>query len=345
MPDVNRLPEGTHIQEIIMPKSDWTKAESKAWLVAESYHVDGLEVTDESYRWTQVDIDESAFDYHTDEQLTSDGKPIKFTYGAAKAEVRTVMFRGYVRATVGYLSKIAVRAESGKVSQLVDVALTHLGNSGASAGDPVLVRCEFAGEELLTSEAIARCIVGAQVDTYSEYMAKVAGTSPQQQHEVRSAPIISHREAVTDDDKPNRQLVTVVVYEPGRMDIGYGTTASPETVEAWCHSFMISNIALRGETVTDRHWLRDADGSWVLRDASLGDVWENGIAINRISAPPADVYVVESWIKRCDCPVNGKEIAKGSWMAEVWIKDLEIWAQVLDGTYNGVSVELWKKEA
>jgi hypothetical protein len=326
-----------------MPKSDWTKAECKTWLKAHDFYTDGLDETEKTYRWRQVDPESDKFIYRT-EETSSDGKPIKFVYAAPKPKARSVTFRGRVMAVDvvgdGSVATVGVRSGAGTVTVLDPVVAADCAGHSVSTGDVVLVRCEWEAEAV-RAEVVAVAIIDAVPDTAEEFRAAVKSETARFERMTRSAPIVDKR-IVRDMEGKDRQLLTCVVYEPGRIDVSWGTTASPEMVEAWAHGFMISSIALRGETITDEHWQRDASGAWVLRDPELGDVTEHGVPTNRVPADPIDAYVVESWVKRCDCPIGSVPVAKGSWLIEVWIRDPEKWQCVLAGEYVGVSIEGWK---
>ena len=339
MPDVGRKGEGTHIQSVIMPKSDWTKAECKAWLKEHHYYVDGLDETEQTYRWRQVDPEQERFIYRT-ESTKADGKPIKYVYAAPKEELRSVTFRGLVMAIDkvgdGQVATIGVVDGSGAVRTVEQATSADCAGHDVSVGSVALVRCDWHGEHIIRSEVVAVALIDAQPDTLQQFIDAVESETQRFEHATRSAPIVGKR--VTRDGKGrDRQLLTCVAYEPGRIDLGWNTTASPETVESWAHGFMISNIALRGEVMTDEHWQRDDNGEWILRDPD--GLIEPG---NMYPAEAVDAYVVESWIKRCDCPVDGTAVAKGSWMIEVWIRDPELWQRIMDGEYMGVSIEGWK---
>lgn len=338
MPDVGRKGEGTHIQSVIMPKSDWSKAECKTWLEAHDFYVDGLDETEQTYRWRQVDPESDKFLYRT-EETSSDGRPIKFVYAAPKSKARSLTFRGRVMAlddvSGGRVATVGVRTGEGPVSVLDPVASADCSGHNVSVGDVVLVRCEWQGE-VTHAEVVAVALIDALPDTADEFRAAVEAEESRFERLTRSAPIVDKR-TVRDTEGRHRQLITCVVYEPGRIDVGWGTTASPEMVEAWAHGFLISSIALRGETITDEHWQRNEDGEYILRDPD-GPVEP----ANMYPADPIDAYVVESWIKRCDCPISGTLVAKGAWMIEVWVRDPEAWQRVLDGEYVGVSIEGWK---
>jgi hypothetical protein len=344
MPDVNRLGTGTHIQAVIMPKSDWTKAECKAWLKSHDYHTDGLDETDGAYRWRQVDPQEDIFGYQTDGQNSEDGKPLKVVLGYPLSADRSVTFRGRVMGVDdvenGQIATIGVRSCDSVVSVTEPVVSADCSRMGINCGDVVLVRCDW-GESHCLSRVVAVSLFDAVPDTAAEYNAKLANGTADHEPITRSAPIVSHK-VTRDEGGKDRQLVTCVVYEPGRIDRGWGTTASKATVESWAHAFLISNIAMQGATITDEHWAKDEDGNWLLADPELGDVIVDGAPINRVKAPAVDAYVVESWIERFGGTLGGMEIAVGTWMVEIWIRDPAIWAKVLSGEYTGVSIEGWK---
>ena len=342
MPDVGRKGEGTHVQSIITPKSDWTEDEARAWL-QEYFYVDGMDETDTAYHWRQVDPEEDRFVYHTEESASTNGKPVKFVYGGVREEIRSVTFRGRVTGAVGARAAVAIRAAAGVVSALHPVCVADCGNHVVQANDVVLVRCEYTADTIHGAEVVAVSLMDAEPYTAEQFSEAVKRNVPDHVQATRSAPIVGHRIAVDPEGEGrDRQLITVVVYEPGRMDVGWDTTASPEMVEAWAHGCMISMIALRGQVVTDHHWLRDDNGDWVLRDPDKGDIIENGKPVNRVPAEPVDAYVVESWLKRCGCPVNDVPVSKGAWLAELWIRDPAVWQRILDGEFTGVSIEFWK---
>ena len=337
MPEVDRQGEGTHIQVIIMPKAEWTEAECVAWLDAHDFYVDGLTETDTTYRWRQVDPDDETFLYRT-EETTADGKPLKVVYAAPREALRSVTFRGGVMAVDyiegGQVATVGVRLSDGPVAVLEPVTAADCTGHGVSVGDVVLVRSEWE-QEVVRSEVVARAIIDARPDTKAQFTEAVKAGQSRYEQTTRSAPIVGKR-TVRDEKGRDRQLITCVVYEPGRIDKGWKTTASKETVESWAHGCMISNIALRGEVITDDHWKKDENGQYILKDPD-GPYDKT----NMYPADAVDAYIVESWIKRCDCPIEGTEVGCGAWLIEAWIRDPEAWEKVLSGEYVGVSIEGW----
>lgn len=65
MPDVGRnAPNETHVQSVCFYKSaGWTEAKSRAWCKDHDYYVDGMDETDELYRWRQYDPEDDKFRY------------------------------------------------------------------------------------------------------------------------------------------------------------------------------------------------------------------------------------------------------------------------------------------
>lgn len=51
-----------------------------------------------------------------------------------------------------------------------------------------------------------------------------------------------------------------------------------------------------------------------------------------------DIQVVESYLMPCDGIINGRAVAKGTWMLGVHIPDDEVWRKVRTGVYKGFSV-------
>ncbi len=51
-----------------------------------------------------------------------------------------------------------------------------------------------------------------------------------------------------------------------------------------------------------------------------------------------NVSVVESWITKCDCSINGKDVKKGTWLMTVKVEDDDIWDKVEKGEITGFSM-------
>lgn len=51
-----------------------------------------------------------------------------------------------------------------------------------------------------------------------------------------------------------------------------------------------------------------------------------------------NVSVVESWITKCDCSINGKEVKKGTWLMTIKVEDDDIWDKVEKGEITGFSM-------
>lgn len=67
MPDVGRKGSGKHTQSVVFYKAaGWTEASSRVWCKAHDYKTDGLDETDNLYRWRQVDPESSKFRYRND---------------------------------------------------------------------------------------------------------------------------------------------------------------------------------------------------------------------------------------------------------------------------------------
>ena len=47
---------------------------------------------------------------------------------------------------------------------------------------------------------------------------------------------------------------------------------------------------------------------------------------------------VESYIAPCDLIINGRKVAKGTWLLACRVVDDEIWAQIKAGQYTGWSI-------
>lgn len=68
-PKVNRYypkNEG-HIQSVRFKKDDWTKSEAKEYCKSKKYFVDGLDETDNEYRYRQYDPQYGKFNYFKQE--------------------------------------------------------------------------------------------------------------------------------------------------------------------------------------------------------------------------------------------------------------------------------------
>lgn len=84
MPTVGRKGEGTHVQSVIFPADKWTEAEARAWLKEHDMYTDGLERTENTLRFRQVDPDDGKFRYRTKQQV-SNGKPFTLVIGFEKS--------------------------------------------------------------------------------------------------------------------------------------------------------------------------------------------------------------------------------------------------------------------
>lgn len=130
---------------------------------------------------------------------------------------------------------------------------------------------------------------------------------------------------ITAEDKPHteiaivksldnmQQRATFVVLEPQEMD---GTTAD-----------------LHGDWYSEDD-IYDAMVSFNVQCRKAGIMHEGLLSDD-------DVIIEQSYIAPCDFSVEetGEVIKKGTWL-QVWkFKNSELWQGVLDGTYNGLSVE------
>ena len=62
------------------------------------------------------------------------------------------------------------------------------------------------------------------------------------------------------------------------------------------------------------------------------------IDIQHSFEPEKNITVVESWITKCDCTINGTDVKKGSWLMTVKIQDDNIWDKVVKGEITGFSM-------
>jgi HK97 family phage prohead protease len=68
MPNVGRkAPDKEHTQSVCFYKEKWTKESSNKWCKDHDYYVDGLDETDNLYRYRQYDPDDSKFRYRNQE--------------------------------------------------------------------------------------------------------------------------------------------------------------------------------------------------------------------------------------------------------------------------------------
>ncbi len=103
---------------------------------------------------------------------------------------------------------------------------------------------------------------------------------------------------------PETHHVTGVVYEPGTEDT-QGDYMTAEEIEKACHWF-----AKHGEGNDIQHNFRKAEG----------------------------VAVVESWIAKADCEIEGEPVKKGTWLMTVEIEDADIWQAIEKGDITGFSM-------
>jgi len=89
MPKVNRTPpDKMHVQSVLIDKDEMTLKKAKQWCKDHNYYIDGLDETDEYYRFRQYDPDEDKFIYRIKE--ISEG--IKLVLGILKEEDQEDIF-------------------------------------------------------------------------------------------------------------------------------------------------------------------------------------------------------------------------------------------------------------
>lgn len=110
-----------------------------------------------------------------------------------------------------------------------------------------------------------------------------------------------------------KQLVYTVALEPHEVDT-QGDWETPDTIETAAHTYMTK--ALRGQSTVTKLQHR--------RKAFFKD---------RPSVVP-----VESFIAPMDFSYAKEHIKKGSWVVVFKVEDKQVWQDVLDGKYTGVSV-------
>lgn len=62
------------------------------------------------------------------------------------------------------------------------------------------------------------------------------------------------------------------------------------------------------------------------------------IDIQHSFEPEKNISVVESWITKCDCTINGIDVKKGTWLMTVKVEDDTIWNKVVKGEITGFSM-------
>ncbi len=68
MPDVDReAPNRNHTQSVLFRKDEWTRAESREWLVEHDHFTDGYEETENLHRWRQYQPDAGRFRYRNEQ--------------------------------------------------------------------------------------------------------------------------------------------------------------------------------------------------------------------------------------------------------------------------------------
>jgi hypothetical protein len=104
MPSVDRkAPDKKHVQSVIFKKSaDWTKKTSKKWLEEHDYYTDGLDDTENSFRYRQYDPDDSKFIYR---QKEIEKDSISLVYAIPKGEAKANQFVTF-RASTNPVQKV-----------------------------------------------------------------------------------------------------------------------------------------------------------------------------------------------------------------------------------------------
>lgn len=93
MPTVGRKGSGKHTQSVVFYKAaGWTESSSRSWCKAHDYKTDGLDETDNLFRWRQVDPEKAKFRYRNEVIEEKDGKPsialvLAFPHGASQSEI------------------------------------------------------------------------------------------------------------------------------------------------------------------------------------------------------------------------------------------------------------------
>jgi len=100
-------------------------------------------------------------------------------------------------------------------------------------------------------------------------------------------------------------LVFGIVYEPDVLDT-HGDWTSKDEIEKAAHEF--------------------------LPRAALNKDHETDLDSNKVK-------VVESYIKLCDCPINGTPVKKGAWILVAKVEDEELKASIVKGERTGFSLE------
>ena len=122
------------------------------------------------------------------------------------------------------------------------------------------------------------------------------------QKETKSVPVVK---SLNEDQK----LATFVVLEPqdddGMTTDGHGDWYSAEEVEKACHNF-----------------------NRFCRKANLLHLVETD-----------SFEFVESYITKAAMVLGDQYIKEGTWLATCYFKDEDLWSAVLDGTFNGLSIQ------
>jgi len=64
MPAVGRsAPDATHTQSVVFKKDDWTETRARSWLKSNDMFTDGLDETENTYRFRQYDPNDNKYRY------------------------------------------------------------------------------------------------------------------------------------------------------------------------------------------------------------------------------------------------------------------------------------------
>lgn len=87
----------------------------------------------------------------------------------------------------------------------------------------------------------------------------------------------------------------------------------------------------------------DTDGNFMTADEILKAekyYSENfgNIDIQHSFEPCENLTLVDSWITKCDCTINGQDVKSGSWLMTVKVEDNSLWEQITKGEITGFSM-------
>lgn len=159
MPAVGRKASGKHTQSVLFSKAAWTEERARKWCKDHDYFTDGMDESDDFYRFRQYDPDPAKFEYRNEViEKTKDGKTsIELVLGIPKGQTKG----SNSMSLINQLKNIQAEKKN-----LVDSVSTLKTEKETLVVEAAKIKSELDAKiQVMTDEAVASKLAGEKLTT------------------------------------------------------------------------------------------------------------------------------------------------------------------------------------